>query len=578
MSIDCANINPCPDAVRFRRSPDAVMRLARMGAFHATRLSFLRTLLRRVEREAWRFERTRFELDDAGVGRAVYTLHGPTRSYSLVAFAHDLPDAARSDRVIATAWDATFALHDGVPDEAELARLAVHVPHQEAGRVSARELTLSRANRSVRLFEAGVAALASGVQPDPDALAATGYLMRTTAVYGGGKFGAADREAIAERPELAAPFQAEMLTVWLIREFTFDLVEHLARVRGGAAAVRLSAESRAHLGVGNSTGLGMAPFLVNHPRLLGCWMAAREEALARVRSLPRSDAATREAFRAALDAARGNASGWTSAHPRQAERLVGLRADLDVLAARPLADDHPWDALYRWAEGACSLEGQEALVAVLIEPHGHLVDGLADCMAIDESQGFRIDGAMSCTDLRTMLDERYAWALAVDHDAPERCARFWYTSEEKLEPRLGERHAEPGAELEQPLAVGRDVQRLARALDAWDVRHAHAAEPIADDRDVADFLLAHPEHRHTVRRVQLTARFPYAEVRDNLIGADLLPLDLLRCKLSFFGADRFDPRSDRWVRISLFRGLPGPEELLSRGGGAQASVAAPRAA
>ncbi len=569
MNIDCAHINPCPDAARFRRSPDTVMRLARMGAFHATRLSFLRGLLRRVEREAWRFERARFELDDAGTGRAVYTLHGPERSYSLVAFAHDLPDEARSDRVIATAWDATFALHDGVPSEADLERLAANVPLQEAGRVGARELTLSRANRSVRLFDACVDALAAGVQPDADALDATGYLMRTTAVYGGGKFGAADREAMAARPELAAPFQAEMLTVWLVRAFTFDLVEHLARVRGGVRAVALSAASRSRLGVGNSTGLGMAPFLVNHPMLLGCWMAAREEALARVRSLPTSDARTRAAFRRGLEAARANAAAWTSGHPRQAERLVALRSDLEAIAARPPVDEHPWDALYRWAEGALSLEGQEALVALLIEPHGELVDGLADCMAVDESRGFRIDGAMSCAALRALIDERYAWALGIDHGAPEHCARFWYTSEEKLEPRLGERHAEPGAELEQPLAVGRDVQRLARALDARCDTEEH---PVATD-DVADFLLTHPEHRHVVRRVQIAARFPYAEIRDNLIGADMLPLDLLRCKLSFFGAQRFDPRSDRWVRISLFQGLPGPDELLVAGTAAAARAA-----
>jgi len=41
----------------------------------------------------------------------------------------------------------------------------------------------------------------------------------------------------------------------------------------------------------------------------------------------------------------------------------------------------------------------------------------------------------------------------------------------------------------------------------------------------------------------------------------MLPIDILRCKLAFFGASRFDPRSDRWVRISLFQGLPYPDEL-----------------
>ena len=64
-----------------------------------------------------------------------------------------------------------------------------------------------------------------------------------------------------------------------------------------------------------------------------------------------------------------------------------------------------------------------------------------------------------------------------------------------------------------------------------------------------------------VRRVQAAERRPFAEIRDNLIAADMLPIDLLRCKLAFFGATHFDPRSDRWVRISLFQGAPFPDEL-----------------
>ena len=537
-----------------RRDPDTVMRLARMGAFHRTRLSFLQTLLRRLGDGRWRFERARLELDARGVGRAVYTVHGPDRSYSLVAFSHDLPDAARSDRVIATAWDATFALFDGVPDEADLARLEANVPVQEAGRVEASELTLSRANRSVRLFEHVVDALSRGEQPDPDALGTTGYLMRTTAVYGSGKFGAADRERLAGRDALDGPFRAEMLTVWLIRAFTVDLVEHLARARGGERAARLDPALRRRVGVGNSTGLGMAPFLVNHPTLLSCWMMAREEALARVRSLARATPATVRAFGEALDAAREDARLWTTDHPEQRERVATLRAELDRIGAwaRELERDHPWDALHRRAEAELSLEGQEALVSLLIEPHGELVDGLADCMAIDEGGAFRVDGRMRVGELRALLAERYGWALATDHDAPERSARFWYVSEEKLEPRLGERREEPGAEREQPLAVGRDVQRLARALEAAD-----------DGLELADFLLESPEHRHVARRVQRSASHPFAEIRDNLIDAELRPIDLLRCKLSFFGAGRFDPRSDRWVRICLFPGCPHPDELLA---------------
>jgi hypothetical protein len=74
------------------------------------------------------------------------------------------------------------------------------VPKQEAGRISDRELVLSRANRSGRLWEHVVDRLAEGQQPDPARIDEVGYLMRTTAVYGSGKFGAADHNAMAGRP------------------------------------------------------------------------------------------------------------------------------------------------------------------------------------------------------------------------------------------------------------------------------------------------------------------------------------------------------------------------------------------
>lgn len=552
----CNDLNPYPEARHFRRKPEEVMRLARLGSFHPTRISFMQTLLRRLKREGWRFSRDLWQIDARGVGRATYRVVGPERSYTLVAFAHDLPDALRSDRVIATAWDATFTLYDGVPSAADLDRLEANVPKQEAGRVSDNELCLSRANRSVRLFAHVVERLAEGRQPDREQLEAVGYLMRTTAVYGSGKFGAADRRKIAGRPELSGPFQAEMLSVWLTRAFTLDLVEHLGRARGGEKAVALDPELRRLVGVGNSTGLGMAPFLMNHPVLLNNWMLAREEALARVRSLPETGDAEVQAFRQALSAAQDNATTWSSEHPIQQAKLMALRSDLSILSeelatCKLEAEPFPWNHLWLWGERTLSLEGQEALVSLLLEPHGALVDDLSQCMDADEDAAFRIDGSMSLAELQAILDRVFNWAMQMDFTWEGNDARFWYVSEEKLEPRLGERHREAGAELEQPLSTGRDAQRLARDLKSWDATAL-----------VADFLLSRPEHRHTVRRAQIAARYPFSEVRDNLISADLLPIDLLRCKLSFFGATRFDPRSDRWVRICMYPGAPFPHEML----------------
>jgi hypothetical protein len=242
----------------------------------------------------------------------------------------------------------------------------------------------------------------------------------------------------------------------------------------------------------------------------------------------------------------------------QAPRIAALAVDLArleqaVQSNALLHGPYPWDAAYRWAERQLSLEGQEFTVSLLLEPHGAVVDDLATQMSADEAADFGIDGAQPCGDLLADIGRHYSWALATDFTQPDKAALFWYVSEEKLEPRLGVRAAEPGADLEQPLAVARDATLLRAALQS---------EP--PDTPVGAYLLRFPEHRHAVRRAQILARHPYAEIRDNLIGRGLRAVDILRCKLAFFGATRFDPRSDKWVRITLYQGAPFPNELAER--------------
>lgn len=539
---------------QYHRSPETVMRLSRMGSAHQSRLSFMRTLLRRMKRENWQFECSLWEVDDHGVGRAVYQAKGPHRTYSLVAFAHDLPDELRSDRVIAEAWDATFTLFDGIPTEADLKRLANNVPKQEAGRITPSELSLSRANRSMRLFYYVANTLAKGEQPEREKLERIGYLMRTTAVYGSGKFGAADRDKIQDREELSGPFQAEMLSVWLIRAFTLDLVEYMAKVRGGDKAVALEPALRRCIGVGNSTGLGMAPFIVNHPILLNNWMMAREEALARVRSQATVGEDKLDCFRRFLARAQINAMQWESEHPIQKPKIQTLQQELkrfsEHLDSVDTTQPYLWNTLYLWCEAQLTEETQEQVAMLMLEPYPELVDGLTDCMSADETLPM-IDTRLSIQAMRDLLKTHYQWALDTDFSAVTSRNRFWYVSEEKLEPRLGERFSEPGMELEQPLCVAWHVSQLDKALAEF------------PGSSLAAFLLAHPEFRHVVRRAQMAPKYPYMEIRDNLIDADMLPINMLRLKLSFFGATHFDPRSDRWERITMFQGAPFPHEITT---------------
>ena len=543
-----------PDATIGRRDPSVVMRLARLGAMHQSRLSFMRILTRRMQREDWQFRQTLWQIDENGVGHAVYTAFAPERSYSLIAFSHDLPDELRSDRVIAEAWDATFVLFDGIPDTGDINRLSKNVPLQEAGRLLESELTLSRANRSVRLWQLVVASLAAGQQPDIDQINRVGYLMRTTAVYGSGKFGAADRQSIADRAEFESPFQVEMLTVYLIRTFVRDLVQHMANVQGGDAAVPLDASIARQLGIGNSTGLGMAPFIVNHPQLFNNWIMVREEALSRVRNVQRASDDQVKMFIDLLERSCQSFEHWHSDHVLQQQKLAALRADLDRLRSHVNESDlvarQPWNRLYEWAERSLGIEGQECLVSLMLEPYAELVDGLSCCMAAADESGCRIDGSMPVKTLKQLLEKHYGWALSLNWNDKQHCARLWYVSEEKLEPRLGERFDEPIADYEQPLAPARDASALYQTSMDY-----------LDNTLTAQLLLDHPEHRQATRRAQLVDKAPYAEIRDNTISESLLPIDMLRCKLSFFGAIHFDPRSDRWVRICLFANAPYPEEL-----------------
>ena len=243
------------------RDPSEVMKLSRMGSFHQSRLSFMRILMRQIRDENWKFKREEFNVNNKGVGHAIYSATGPKNTYSLIAFAHDLPDEKRSDRVIADAWDATFTLYDGSPSEEDIERLKKNVPLQEVGRISENELCLSRANKSVRLWDHVISSLSAGCQPDVEQIDSVGYLMRTTAVYGSGKFGAVDREFVSDRTEFKAPFQYELLSVFMIRWFVLDLVNQMANVQNPDKAVQLDPKLGYRLGIGNSTGLGMAPFL-----------------------------------------------------------------------------------------------------------------------------------------------------------------------------------------------------------------------------------------------------------------------------------------------------------------------------
>ena len=537
------------------RDPKILMKLSKLGSFHQSKLSFLRSFLN--EFRDWEYRRDLFNLNQNGYGRAVYSFSKNNRTYSLICFANEIKDEERSDRVIATKWDAAFTLHDGVPSDQDIDRLANEVPRQEVGRLSYKELTLSRANKSLRLFNYVVDCLSNGQQPDVNKLSKVGYLYRTTAVYGSGKFGLADRFRIKNRDEILGPFRLEMMLVYLVRQFTFDQVNHIAKNRNPGLAVQLDPNICRNLGIGNSTGLGMAPFIVNHPELLNNWILARETALKKIRQIEKVSNKDFNIFKDCLIKSLKNVTSWHTESEFQNNKIKGLLNDLekfiDFLNKSSL-ENKPFlfNEIYSWVEGNLNDECIEYIVSMMMEPYDKIVNPLLKNMSADEELNFNIPIDRTVEELRNIIEQNYSDILKIDFSKNENNQNFWFISKNKEEPRLADRYKDHGSDLEQPLAIARDIKKLYEILFIS-----------KNSLTVGKFLMDHNEFRHVVRRAFITEKFPYAEIQDNIIGSNLMPIDMLRLKLSFFGALKFDPRSDKWLRICMFQGAPLPNELKS---------------
>ena len=534
------------------RDPKYLMKLPKLGSFHQSKLSFLRSFL--SEFKDWQYRRDLFELNDKGYGRAIYSFSKKNKTYSLVCFANEISDEERSDRVIATKWDASFALYDGIPSKEDLERLAFNVPKQEAGRLSYKELTLSRANKSVRIFDHVVENLSQGKQPDTDLLSKVGYLYRTTAVYGSGKFGLADRFRIKNRKEIYGPFRLEMMLVYLVRQFTFDQVNHIAKHKNPNTSVELDLNICRNLGIGNSTGLGMAPFIVNHPILLNNWILARETVLKRIREIEKTSKEEVNIFKKCLVRSLKNVTNWHTESDFQNRKNKQLAEDLEKFI-KFLNEDFsfetafPFNRIYIWAEENLGDECIEYIVSIMMEPYDEIVNPLIDKMSSEEDEHFNIPVNRTIEELRNILEKRYSEILKIDFSKDENNQNFWFISRNKEEPRLASRHDMEGSNLEQPLAIARDIKKLYEAIYTQ-----------KNSLKIGKFLTNNNHLRHVVRRAFITEKFPYAEIQDNTIGSQLMPIDMLRLKLSFFGADKFDPRSDKWIRICMFQGAPLPAD------------------
>ena len=522
------------------------MRLDRMGSRYPSRLSFSRSMLRRLVNDNWKINKSIFNLDKDGYGTVVYEIIINNETYSLVCFSAFLDDKDRSDRVIASKWDTAYTLHVGKLSDEDLKRLKDTIPLQESGRNSPNELILSRANKSVRLFQYVVDCLAKGKQPDINEINKVGYLLRTTAVYGSGKFGLSDFSNTKNTTVFNQPFRAEMLSVYLIREFSVDLVEHVAKQINPKKAIKLDREIKQHLGIGNSTGLGMAPFIIKHPKLINKWMSQYTKTLNNIVDY-NVESIIFEKYKTLLNKALNYIEEVITSDEFQINKNKSTINDLRkyILYCKELnfSEDLKWLDILDYCDLNFNNDTQEIARVQLIELFPQISEELAEDMADDEIMD--IDGSQSIGDLKKIIDNKYSWVKNIDFNNKNSNYLFWYVSAAKLEPRLGERYNEDGSELEQNLGIAKMVNDLFNSIKNLD-----------EKKLICEFLLASPQFRGIVKRIQSLEDYPYSEVEDNVLDKKTMPIDMLRFKLSFFGANRYDPKSDRWLRVSFFSGAP----------------------
>lgn len=530
------------------RSVDQVMDLERLGSMHQSRLSFMRSLVRRVMLERWQINIAHIMLCEQGYGTVIYEIKTNLDFFSLVIFSNYLADEDRNDRVVAEKWDLTMALVSGKVESEYLEFLRANVPLQEAGRVDERVLVLSRANRSARNFNYVVDQLSEGLQPAVEKIAKVGYLYRTTAVYGSGKLGMADWDKIKQFfPDFARPFAAEMFVCFMIRSFSLFQVEHIAKHRSPKTFNPLRLDIKRYFGIGNSTGLGMAPYLINHPLLISQWVEVRELALSMVCTLGEINEEIQQKFMKLLKRSQQHISQTFTENEWQTQNNIDVANDLkSILTYIEESSITSWHDFMGWCAQNCVIQTQELMVSILLELYPALVNDLDMYCDVDEEMA--LNPIMMLEELKSVIEKHYQWALDINFDDLEETKTFWYRSENKMEPRLGTKGVDDGDDKQMLLGVAYEVMKCYQILIQYMV-----ANP---NHTTARFLVDHPQLRGIIRRIQTMSLRKYGDIQVNLLSADVLPMHLLRAKLAFFGVSKFDPRSKLWVRNTMYQGAP----------------------
>ncbi len=521
-----------------------------LGALQPSALSCSRYFVERMFRDRWQIELTLFDLDRVGAGMARYTIRTANHSFEFVALSNPPVEGGRSGRVLDGERDMNAALYEGVATDSQIETMRREMPKIYAGRAEGDTVIWCRSNRSMRVFEHVVERLASGNQPDPTRIAETGYLMRNVGIEGNGIYGTSAFATYDAGHPLAYPYMAQMLAGYMMREFSFDLAEHLARV-SSSEAVPLGREFKRFIGLGNGSAIGLVFFVYNRPAFIGRWIEMRERLLAASADLKLSGDDPRRTLLHALllQAARFTAEDRISNTPAAIRKRRS--EEIERLALRVASDADPVLHLAKLmdeAQVSVSREAAETLFSCAMELQPALRDEFLECFFVDEE--LAPSPTLMLSEIATLIEQHYAWALRLDTESADANHFVWYQSISNDEPRRGTRHDTPTS-----LNMLRNLPAGIKALLA-DI-HAFGA-----GQSTAKFLLAYPHHRYLVQRLELLAAQRFHTPHCNPFARDFAALSLVRLVMvGFYGLEKPVDFLDRNSRGIMFHGAPARDEL-----------------
>lgn len=536
------------------RSAEEVMPLELLGTTKAYRLSFARTLVRRMVKERWQIEATLLDVDAKGIGTAIYEIRANGHQLYFLIFSDEVPEERRTGRLSETRFDGMGVLCHGPLTPEFIERQRREIIKRSNGRTDWQTLGWTLTSRSSRSYSYVVDCLASGRQPSCQVLRErAGYLFRNNGYYGNGRHGSRMWASLPDDHPLSSPYHPEMLALYMWRQFGFDLAEAMAAQRS-TTAVRLDRNIKRYLGIGNATAQGISTFIVKWPAWMHAWNLVRETSIALVRQQPvteksvaRTVALTERCRYHLLETCVDDNPHFLS-HRAIIEDLDCILKHLHGVGCR--AKD--WLSVCRWAEQSVHRESLELLHAVLTEVYGDLVDRLDPWFAREMNCHQDIVPQMKTSELSEILDTAYHWAADLDLDDGRAMQHFFYRSEEHGEQRRGERAVDQGVEFETFTAVPALLRLLKDELTARPAQEA-----------VSEFLIHHPEHRLMVQRVQSFAHRPFAEVHTNVPDAGFVPAHAIRFVLATFGMETFSALNHRWVQGTILQGAPIADDVAS---------------